>query len=87
MTTASSVARRKRKVAVTRWPSGDVHFQMGGRDIPMKDLRESVLADMESRATSSMKVDALDVYVKPEDGRAYYTADGPTGGMSGSVAL
>lgn len=75
----------RKKVSVTRWPSGDVHLQMDGRDIAMKGLREAVLDDMESRATGNVKVESLDVYLKPEDGRAYYAAN--EGSVSGSVSL
>jgi len=82
-----ALGRRNRKVAVTRWPGGDMHLQIDGRDIGMKAVRSSVLADMEARATGPVKVDVLDVYLKPSDNRAYYAANGPTGPVSGSVSL
>ena len=89
MSTVNSTVNGKNKkmVSVTRWPAGDVHFQMDGRDVCMKDLRAAVLADMEGSVSSPTKIDTLDVYVKPADGRAYYAATGPDAELSGSVAL
>lgn len=78
---------RRRKVAVTRWPEGDTYFQLGNKDVGMKALRTSVLDDLEANTESMLRIDALDVYVKPSDGRAYYVAQGPSGQVSGSVAL
>lgn len=78
---------KKKMVSVTRWPEGDTYVQFGGREAAMKDMKAAVLADIEAKASEPVKIESLNMYVKPEEGRTYYSANGPTGEISGSVAL
>ena len=54
-----------------------------GMVFDMAEVSEKAKADY--KANHKEKLNDIKVYVKPEDGKAYYTANG--GNISGSVAL
>ena len=72
---AVSVPAVKAKVAV--------YVEVADRQYDLDEVKERVRKDYEAGNKGEMK--DLKLYVKPEDGKAYYTVNG--GKVSGSVDL
>ncbi|MBR1471447.1 MAG: hypothetical protein IJ600_07380 [Lachnospiraceae bacterium] len=72
---AVSVPEVKAKVAV--------YVEVADRQYDLDEVKERVRKDYEAGNKGEMK--DLKLYVKPEDGKAYYTVNG--GKVSGSVDL
>ncbi len=60
-----------------------VYLEVADQKYDMAEVSEKAKADF--KANHKEKLNDIKVYVKPEDGKAYYTANG--GNISGSVAL
>ncbi|MBR5136938.1 MAG: hypothetical protein IKV30_02845 [Clostridia bacterium] len=69
--TATETTAPVEKVAATRAPSVDVYLEACGQQISVKALTKAV-KDVVGKAKKCQ------VYVKPEDGKAYIVADGNT---------
>jgi len=78
---------KKKMVVVARGAEDNTYVQHDGKESSMADVRAAVLADIESRVAEPVKIEALNVYVKPSEGKAYYAANGSAGEISGSVDL
>ena len=54
---------------------GDVFFQFDGRELSAKNLKElAVAAVSENPEAAGVKINSLDVYVKPAGNIGYYVA-------------
>ena len=60
-----------------------VFLEVADQKYDMAEVSEKAKADY--KANHKEKLNDIKVYVKPEDGKAYYTANG--GKVTGSVAL
>ena len=60
-----------------------VYLEVADQKYDMAEVSEKAKADFE--ANHNEKLNDIKVYVKPEDGKAYYTAN--DGKITGSVAL
>ncbi|MCM1496671.1 MAG: DUF6465 family protein [Bacteroides sp.] len=74
-TTAKKTATTKRAAKATE----EVFIQYGGGEVSTSDIVARVVEATGKKASS---IKALNVYVQPETGKIYYTADG----MSGEIA-
>lgn len=66
---------------------GGTYLQIGDGELDCAALRAKALQDAESRLATGTKLTGLDVYIKPEDGKAYYVAKSKDGEAEGSVDL
>lgn len=81
---------KKKKVGFNKPLGWNEVLQVGGTEYSVKALREQAMADMcseESAVESGCKVNAIDLYVKPEDGKCYYVAHTTRGDVEGSISL
>lgn len=74
-TTAKKTATTKRAAKATE----EVFIQYGGGEVSTSDIVARVV---EATGKKASAIKALNVYVQPETGKIYYTADG----MSGEIA-
>ncbi len=78
----------KKKPSFNKPLGGGVTFQVNGRELPAKDLmdraREAVSDNPEAEG---LKINAIDVYVKPEENMIYYVARHGKGEVKGSFIL
>lgn len=67
---------------------GDVTFQACGKELTAKAMRDlAVKAVSGNPEAQGLKINAVDVYVKPEEGALYYVARHGKGEVSGRVDL
>lgn len=62
----------EKKPAAPKIPAVKVFVEYQGRQVSQEDILTAVMAKVGKAKT-------VEVYVKPEDGAAYYVADGETG--------
>lgn len=78
----------KKKPGFNKPLGGDVVFQQGGAEYAAKALREKAAAAvMDNPEAAGLKINAMDVYAKPEEGMLYYVARYKGGEISGSAAI
>lgn len=65
------------KAAAAKAPAVKVVLEFQGRQVSADDILAAVMAKTGKAKTGKAKT--VEVYVKPEDGAAYYVADGETG--------
>lgn len=67
---------------------GDVVLQAGGTELSMKALRDRASAAVSDNPDATgLKINAIDVYVKPEENACYYVAKHSHGEVTGSFQL
>lgn len=64
-------------------PQEDVILQFGGNDVSVAAITDKAKQDYQEKSSGAVLKD-IKVYVKPEDNKAYYVANGET---EGSVDL
>lgn len=69
-------ARKPRKVAAATF------VQFGGNEYTITDLTEKVTAAFVEEGNKASAIKSLEIYVKPEEGKAYYVVNGEAEGKS-----
>lgn len=81
---------KKKKVGFNKPLGWNETVQANGKEYPVKTLREKAMADMCSDGSAvedGCKVNSIDLYVKPEDGKCYYVAHTTRGDCSGEFDI
>lgn len=81
---------KKKKVGFNKPLGWGETLQVGGKDYSVKTLREKAMEHMcsdGSAVENGCKVNSVDLYVKPEDGKCYYVAHTTRGDASGEFEL
>lgn len=82
--------KKKKHVGFNKPCGGDTLLQVDGADYSVKELRDKalkILAAEDSPCEDGCKVNAVDIYVKPEDGKCYYVAHTTRGDVEGAFEL
>lgn len=83
--------KKERRIGVNNPLGGDSVLQIEGlSDISVKSVRAKCLDALESDealCAANARVNAIDVYVKPAEGKAYYVARTSAGEVAGSIDL
>ena len=82
--------KKKKKVGFNKPVGGDATFQLGGADYSAKALKDKalkILASEDGPAEDGCKVNSVDLYVKPEDGKCYFVAHTSRGDCSGDFGI
>lgn len=61
--------------AKTLSPEIRMFIQVGGREYNVNHIRNAVI-NMYNHAEPDKKLETLEIYIKPEDGKAYFVANG-----------
>lgn len=61
-----------------------IFLQLNSQEWNISDCREKVLAAIEAAGHKKSEIKTLSIYLKPEDGKIYYAADGD---ITGSIDL
>lgn len=80
----TAVAARKPAAKKAAVPVVGMSLQFGGIDVKLDEVRARAL---EAVKAAGCEAASVDVYVKPEDGVAYWVGHGKDGDVSGSVPL
>lgn len=78
--TAKTSAQRGRSAK----PQETIILQVGSSEWDISSCKERVLESLSSGEKKAGKVKALQIYIKPEDGKIYYVANGD---QTGSIDL
>lgn len=76
MTEEKKPTRRKKAVSAV------VYVQYSGSEYVVSDLSEKVTAAYEAEGNKASAIKSLEIYVKPEEGKAYYVINGEAEGKS-----
>lgn len=79
---AAETVKKTAKKAATKVAKAEVVIQFAGREVSTKDILEAAKKDFSEKNTATLK--EITLYVKPEDGAAYYVANGD---ITGKVEL
>lgn len=83
-TTAKKVAAKKEADTV----KADIFVQFQGMEFSEKDIMDKVVAAWEAEGKKASAIKKAKLYVKPEDGKAYYVInEGLKNGSTGAVVL
>lgn len=83
-TTAKRTTAKKSTVDV----KADVFVQFGGQEFSEKEIMSKVIAAWEAEGKKTTAIKRTKLYVKPEDGKAYYVInEGLKNGSTGAVDL
>ncbi|MDE7367714.1 MAG: hypothetical protein K2N24_10195, partial [Lachnospiraceae bacterium] len=83
-TTAKKAATKTTAKKTTAKATEEVFIQYGGGEVSTSDIKARVVEATGKKASS---IKALNIYVQPETGKIYYTADGMTGEIASSKAV
>ena len=82
---ASAVLRKRSKPGKVKAAREEaVLLQYGGREWDMAGLRDQVIAGYVAEGHRASSIKKLALYVKPEDGKAYFVINGK---ITGDIAL
>lgn len=79
---AAETVKKTAKKAATKVAKAEVVIQFAGREVSAKDILEAAKKDFSEKNEATLK--EITLYVKPEDGAAYYVANGD---ITGKVEL
>ena len=82
--------KKKKKVGWNKPLGWNETLQIGEAEYSVKSLREKAMAALaadDSPIEDGCKVNSVDLYVKPEDGKCYYVAHTTRGDVSGDFDL
>lgn len=78
----------KKKASFNKPLGGDVFFQLDGRELSVKALKDQAMAAAAANPdTAGVRINSLDVYVKPAENMGYYVARHGKGEITGSFSL
>lgn len=77
----SAATKKPAEKAAQKTPKETVVVQFAGKEFDVEEIKAKVKADYKGKVKG--KVNILDIYVKPEDGAAYYVVND----ISGKVEL
>ena len=77
----SAATKKPAEKAAQKAPKETVVVQFAGKEFDVEEIKAKVKADYKGKVKG--KVNILDIYVKPEDGAAYYVVND----ISGKVEL
>ncbi|MDE7242929.1 MAG: hypothetical protein K2O18_02985 [Oscillospiraceae bacterium] len=61
--------------------SENIYLQTGGSEWNLSECRERVVAAYTAEGHKASGIKAMDIYIKPEEGKAYYVIDGENGSI------
>lgn len=57
-----------------------VYLQFGGKEVSLETIRTSVMEDYDKEKSGTDAPEDIRIYLKPEDGKAYYVINGDCAG-------
>lgn len=78
----TEAAEEKKPVRRKKAVPAVVYVQYAGSEYVVSGLAEKVTAAFEAEGNKASAIKSLDIYVKPEEGKAYYVINGEAEGKS-----